>query len=211
MNNPGARYEAGNLAFRFDAGWLRMLLPSGRYLCYPAAEIDDSGKLSYEGVNQYTRKWTRLETYGGKLCVAKGTPVLTDKGWVPIERVTASEKVWDGEEWVQHKGLANQGVKRVIKAHGVWMTPDHEILTTKGWVRASQSKGLNRLACRIPDDAAVQVEHRSDRAASLRAAEPRTEVYDLIDCGPRHRFVVADERAAADRAQLRKRYPGRRP
>ena len=47
--------------------WLRMKLPSGRYLCYPRPEVSDSGSLSYEGINQYTRKWQRLDTYGGKL------------------------------------------------------------------------------------------------------------------------------------------------
>ena len=47
--------------------WLRMKLPSGRYLCYPRPEVSDSGSLSYEGINQYTRKWERLDTYGGKL------------------------------------------------------------------------------------------------------------------------------------------------
>jgi DNA polymerase len=29
--------------------------------------VSDSGSLSYEGINQYTRKWERLDTYGGKL------------------------------------------------------------------------------------------------------------------------------------------------
>jgi DNA polymerase len=47
--------------------WLRMRLPSGRYLCYPRPEVSDSGSLSYEGMNQFTRKWERLDTYGGKL------------------------------------------------------------------------------------------------------------------------------------------------
>ena len=47
--------------------WLRMRLPSGRYLCYPRPEVSDSGSLFHEGMNQYTRKWERLDTYGGKL------------------------------------------------------------------------------------------------------------------------------------------------
>lgn len=47
--------------------WLRVQLPSGRLLCYPAPEVDATGKLSYMGVNQYSRKWSRLKTYGGKL------------------------------------------------------------------------------------------------------------------------------------------------
>jgi DNA polymerase len=66
VRNPGKNHRVGKLVFRADDGWLRMMLPSERYLCYPNAEIID-GKLTYEGVNQYTRKWERLETYGGKI------------------------------------------------------------------------------------------------------------------------------------------------
>ena len=66
VRNPGKNHRVGKLVFRADDGWLRMMLPSERYLCYPNAEVID-GKLTYEGVNQYTRKWERLETYGGKL------------------------------------------------------------------------------------------------------------------------------------------------
>jgi DNA polymerase len=47
--------------------WLRIRLPSGRYMCYAGASIEDD-KIKYLGVNQYTRKWCRLSTYGGKLC-----------------------------------------------------------------------------------------------------------------------------------------------
>jgi DNA polymerase len=66
IRDPDAMFQVGKLMFRMDDGWLRMVLPSGRSLCYPNAEISD-GKIAYEGVNQYTRKWERLETYGGKL------------------------------------------------------------------------------------------------------------------------------------------------
>ena len=47
--------------------YVRIRLPSGRYLCYRNMHIDDGGKLVYEGINQYTRKWELLETYYGKL------------------------------------------------------------------------------------------------------------------------------------------------
>jgi DNA polymerase len=67
LATPGKAYTAGKLVFRVDGTWLRVGLPSSRYLCYPNAAIDDAGKLSYEGTDQYTRKWTRLDTYGGKL------------------------------------------------------------------------------------------------------------------------------------------------
>jgi DNA polymerase len=46
--------------------WLRIKLPSGRYLCYAGAKVS-ACKISYLGVNHYSRKWGRLATYGGKL------------------------------------------------------------------------------------------------------------------------------------------------
>jgi len=55
------------VALRRDGAWLRIALPSGRCLCYPSPRVDDAGKLSYMGTNQYCRKWSRLKTYGGKL------------------------------------------------------------------------------------------------------------------------------------------------
>jgi DNA polymerase len=63
---PGQTVTCGKFKMRRDGNWLRILLPSGNYLCYPAPEVKD-GALTYMGVNQYTRKWSRLGTYGGKL------------------------------------------------------------------------------------------------------------------------------------------------
>lgn len=65
-SSPGRRIECGKLVLQRDGSWLRIRLPSGRYLCYPGVRVED-GKLSYMGVNQYTRKWERISTYGGKL------------------------------------------------------------------------------------------------------------------------------------------------
>lgn len=108
IRNPGESFGVRDMA-TFDVvpgpdgkDWLRMRLPSGRYLCYPEPLVEQetcercdgagefpflhegverimkcphcggSGKqgweqISYMGVNQYTRKWSRLTTYGGKL------------------------------------------------------------------------------------------------------------------------------------------------
>jgi DNA polymerase len=106
--NEGSVYRVRDIAVRRDGVWLRMRLPSGRYLCYPAPQagrppctacggsgkvlvdgfVEDGGvakqqvckhcdgeglepetkdTLSYMGVNQYTRKWERIDTYFGKL------------------------------------------------------------------------------------------------------------------------------------------------
>jgi len=63
---PGLRVPCGRIIFQRDGSWLRMRLPSGRVLCYPGVAVEE-GKLTYMGTNQYTRKFERITTYGGKL------------------------------------------------------------------------------------------------------------------------------------------------
>lgn len=68
IRNPGETFPIGqHLKVRRDGKWLRIRLPSGRYLCYLNPDVDDKGQISYFGVNQYTRQWGRIKTYGGKL------------------------------------------------------------------------------------------------------------------------------------------------
>jgi len=66
IGNPGEDFKVGKVTFRRDGNWLRCILPSGRALCYPSPR-DEEGKISYMGMNQYSRQWSRLSTYGGKL------------------------------------------------------------------------------------------------------------------------------------------------
>lgn len=64
---PGVLFECGLLKLQRDGAWLRIRLPSGRYVCYPSPTLDDDNRITYKGVNQYSRKWGRLNTYGGKI------------------------------------------------------------------------------------------------------------------------------------------------
>jgi DNA polymerase len=64
---PGNTFRCRMLKIRRDGSWLRIVLPSGRAICYPSPEIDDEGRVSYMGVDQYTRRWQRLTTYSGKI------------------------------------------------------------------------------------------------------------------------------------------------
>jgi DNA polymerase len=63
---PGHTFPCRALKVRRDGNWLRIGLPSGRAICYPSPQVVD-GKITYMGINQYSRKWCRLDTYGGKL------------------------------------------------------------------------------------------------------------------------------------------------
>lgn len=67
IGNPGVTLTARRLKIRRDGNWLRIGLPSGRALCYPSPKVGDGGEITYMGVDQYTRQWKRLKTYGGKL------------------------------------------------------------------------------------------------------------------------------------------------
>lgn len=70
LRNRGERFVCGPLEMdRVDlhgVRWLRIKLPSGRYLSYFGADEDDSGQLVYYGINQYTKKWELLDSYGPK-------------------------------------------------------------------------------------------------------------------------------------------------
>lgn len=70
---------------------------------------------------------TKDERFIGKVCIAEGSLVLTDKGLVPIEKVTLDHKVWDGVRWVDHDGVVYQGYKEVITYDGLTATPDHKV------------------------------------------------------------------------------------
>ena len=61
----------GRIRFRMDRKWLRMRLPSGRYIWYsqPLIETGRFGNdcVSYMAVNSLNKKWERQQTYGGRL------------------------------------------------------------------------------------------------------------------------------------------------
>jgi DNA polymerase bacteriophage-type len=70
IRNPGKRFKAGERITVDRLGnWLRIKLPSGRYLNYPAPRIKSDGRYtsrSFIGVNPYTKQWERISTYSGK-------------------------------------------------------------------------------------------------------------------------------------------------
>jgi len=103
------------LQFSYTSGMLMIHLPSGRALVYskPRIETADlkrdktdgtsftvarSGSLTYEGMDQKTKQWTRLSTYGGKLVenitqaiardlLAESMLALDDEGYTQLTTV----------------------------------------------------------------------------------------------------------------------------
>lgn len=69
--NEDNYFSFRGIKFYMQDGNLMMVLPTGRCLCYRDAAIGvnrfDNPSITYKGLNQVTRQWTTLETYGGKL------------------------------------------------------------------------------------------------------------------------------------------------
>lgn len=71
----GRTVRCGYISWLLDDGFLRCVLPSSRWLSYPNPEIEKrftpwgelKDVLTYEGINQYSRKWQRQASYGGML------------------------------------------------------------------------------------------------------------------------------------------------
>lgn len=77
-----------------------------------------------------------VEGFVGKTCLSEGTLVLSNRGWKPIETITTTDLLWDGEEWVCHRGLVNNGIKPTLNLCGVWLTPDHQVWSGTSWMES---------------------------------------------------------------------------
>jgi DNA polymerase bacteriophage-type len=71
IRNPNTSFAVNKCVYRMEGKWLFCQLPSGRLMCYPNAEETDEGgrskTLQFQGINQYSRKWSWVRTYAGKL------------------------------------------------------------------------------------------------------------------------------------------------
>lgn len=115
ISSPGKTFIARKLKIINNGGWLRIILPSGRSLCYPSPRVESGGGISYAGVNQYSRKWDRIGTYGGKLfenicqavardVMAENMPMIENEGYEIILSVhdellteAVDDKYWNAE------------------------------------------------------------------------------------------------------------------
>lgn len=139
-------YLHGGMTYRVDVNGIVIVapgkgltMPNGLHIQYPGLQrkADDAGKVGWV----YESKGEPRYIYGGKVvenCIAGGTEVLTDRGWVSIEKVRRSDRVHDGVEFVEHGGVVFKSIQACVTVDGVAMTPDHEVLTDDGWKAASQ-------------------------------------------------------------------------
>jgi hypothetical protein len=66
-------------------------------------------------------------------CWGADTLVLTQRGWIRIVDVLATDLLWDGVEYVTHDGVIPQGEKETVQWLGKTVTPDHLIWDGAQW------------------------------------------------------------------------------
>lgn len=122
-----------NLKFYYKSGMLFIRLPPGRNLVYvkPRIEMDhrfNREKLTYEGMEQTTKSWGRIDTYGGRLvenivqatardCLAEALLRLDERGFKIVAHIH-DEVVLD----VPIGESSLDGVNRIMSEPIPWAT-----------------------------------------------------------------------------------------
>lgn len=109
--------------------YMTILLPSGRKLYYPSPEIGvnrwGNPSVSYMGQNQTTKRWERVETYGGKLVENIVQAIARDCLAIAIENLEAQglhvvfhihdEVVIDTPAWADNDTMLDTVTKTMTK------------------------------------------------------------------------------------------------
>jgi superfamily II DNA or RNA helicase len=165
-----------------------------------AVELD--GEVPHQVRDEYYRKFEEkkfqfLSVCG--LCIAEGTLILTDVGDVPIEDVTTHMKVWDGVEFVSHDGVIFNGFKPVIEYAGLRATENHKVLTKSGWETIAECKKngtpivigqLMKLPVQYSKESDFVFRDPEQHEQQPEHATEQSNVYDILNAGPRHRFTA---------------------
>lgn len=114
--------EARVIAWIAGERWrLKVFEDGGDIYCASASQMFHV-PVEKHGVNGHLRQKGKQAELA---CIAEGEPVLTNMGLVPIEKITKSHLLWDGENWVSHDGVVFKGEREVIDYEGLRATADH--------------------------------------------------------------------------------------
>ena len=197
----GIDVELGDKNELFYSVGNKIMRPNGMALTYRGVHHrpgETGNELWFWGKNKHTKKPDWEKTFGGKitenLCVDGDAEVMTSRGWVKLKDVKLTDKVHDGVKFINHAGIVRKGYKECVVVDGVSMTEDHEVLTVNGWCQAGKLGDTPLL--RLEDHIKATIRSFTEAKPTLpihRENEGEKEVYDILNCGPRNRFVVKGE------------------
>lgn len=200
---PGKRFivadfsaiEARVIAWLAGEEWEMKAFAEGKDIYCATASAMFGVPVVKHGVNGELRQKGKVAVLA---CLAEGQEVLTDRGLIPIEKVTLKDRVWDGENFVTHAGVVYKGTKEVMTYDGLTATPDHLV-----WI-AGDSRPVRF------EDAAARGAHlvqtgdgrrairlgkshqlRKKMVKKLARHKKTARVYDIRNAGPNHRFTVS--------------------
>lgn len=105
----------------------------------------------------------------GKVCLAEGSMIYSDRGWIPIETLQLTDKLWDGDNWVCHSGLAMNGTKETLNLCGLWLTKDHLVWSGTQWLEAQYLEQEPKVLSQALATAAASLPSRDTYAESAAA------------------------------------------
>ena len=170
--------EARVIAWLAGEEWrVKLFEDGGDIYCQSASQMFGV-PVEKNGINGHLRQKGKIAELA---CIAEGQPVLTDRGLVPIEKVTLSDKLWDGEEWVTHEGVIYKGEREVICYDGLTATADHLV-----WVEGKSKliqfgkAAADKLRLLCVSESCSNITHTQ-----------KAKVYDIRNAGRNHRFTVS--------------------
>lgn len=154
-----AEYNFVNASARAAAKWEEFVKDGDRYNLQYRTQRDDHVRPEHAALDRVTLPpsdpfWRDFYPPNGWNCFVAGTPVLTDRGWMPIERISSGMTVVGGSGQYRsvigtHTKPVNEELVRVITERSrATCTQNHRFLTQRGWIAAG---------CLEPGDILVQV------------------------------------------------------
>ena len=128
------------------------------------------------------------------LVLAKDTKRKT-VAWKPIVTIAPHELIYDGESFVSHDGVEYRGEAEVVDGRGVVGTDDHLVLCEGG--SYLPLKELSNEGVKLVNFGEPLLENGysfNDTLCELlfsgQIYSNEESVYDIVNCGPNHRFAV---------------------
>lgn len=179
--------EARVIAWLAGEKWrLKVFEDGGDIYCASASQMFGV-PVEKHGINGELRQKGKVAELA---CIAEGTLITTDQGPVPIECVTTDMKLWDGVEYVSHKGVIYKGKKEVITYEGLTATPDHLV-----WVEEFLGHREVRFDYAIREKLSLYHIEPSwwppnGFCHTVKCSNKISNTYDIVMCGPRNRYVA---------------------